>query len=194
MKRIWIKEEIEKAVKESNNLRQCLLILGIDPRSSSRNTLKNKIKEFNIDTSHFIKRKYNLTFNGETQICSCCKKEKPKEEFYTRSRNKSNIQSICKECNKKKYNKNRNEKALKEKYDLLLLKGGKCSNCGLEVTLDNTVVFDFHHLDENTKTFSITTSRNTKKEDLYTEIEKCTILCANCHRLYHHNKRKEKYE
>lgn len=194
MKQIWIKEKIEEAVKNSNNLRQCLLNLGVDPRSSCRNTLKKKIEEFNIDTSHFIKKNYNISYNGETQICSCCKKEKPKEDFYVRSKNKSNIQSICKECNKKKYNKNRNEKGLKEKYNLLLEKGGKCANCGLEVTLNNTVVFDFHHLDENTKTFSITTSRSIKKEDLYTEIKKCIILCSNCHRLHHHNKRKEKYE
>ena len=59
MKSIWTKENVEDAVRHTSNIRQCLIYLGIDPRSSSRNTLKKKIQEYNIDTSHFVLKSYN---------------------------------------------------------------------------------------------------------------------------------------
>lgn len=97
MKSIWTKENVEDAVRHTSNIRQCLIYLGVDPRSSSRNTLKKKIQEYNIDTSHFVLKNYNRTYNGKTQVCNCCGKEKPITEFYINSRNKTGIQPTCKE-------------------------------------------------------------------------------------------------
>ena len=185
MKNIWNKKTIEEAVKNSTNIQQCLLYLKIDPRSSSRRTLKKKIEEFEIDTSHFLKKKYNRTYNGKTQICSNCKKEKSLSEFYVRSKNKSGVQSMCKDCVKEKYNKNRQKKALNIKLKLVKMMGGKCSECGIEATLENYVIFDFHHTDPNKKEFTIS-ALSSSQEKIAKEIKKCIVLCANCHRLYHY--------
>lgn len=41
---------------------------------------------------------------------------------------------------------------------------------------------DFHHIDPTTKTFSIALNHTTRTTSLISEIAKCTLVCANCHR------------
>ena len=48
-------------------------------------------------------------------------------------------------------------------------------------------LLDFHHLDQNTKTSSVSKIRHYGKK-FKEEIAKCTLLCANCHRLLHSGK------
>lgn len=50
---------------------------------------------------------------------------------------------------------------------------------------------DFHHKDRTTKTFTVSQGLCGKtygREKLYKEIEKCIILCSNCHRKIHAGK------
>lgn len=44
---------------------------------------------------------------------------------------------------------------------------------------------DFHHIDPTKKELSVRACRSPKQ--VLTEISKCTVLCANCHRLFHIN-------
>ena len=51
------------------------------------------------------------------------------------------------------------------------------------------IVLDFHHLDDETKEYSI--SRKTRHYSisrLKKEIEKCIVVCSNCHRKIHAGK------
>jgi len=62
-------------------------------------------------------------------------------------------------------------------------KGGKCQKCGYSVCSD---ALEFHHANSSGKDFSIsekgyTRSWNRVKE----ELDKCMLLCANCHREVH---------
>ncbi len=44
------------------------------------------------------------------------------------------------------------------------------------------VVLDFHHIDKETKSFTIGDGlRHYKLYQLFNEIEKCVVVCANCH-------------
>jgi len=55
-----------------------------------------------------------------------------------------------------------------------------------QLTHEDHRLFDFHHIDPATKQFSIGTNGHCRKwEDVLIEIEKCIILCANCHRIEH---------
>ena len=57
-----------------------------------------------------------------------------------------------------------------------------CQACG-EV---DPIVLDFHHVDESTKTSDISQLvSQAKRVPLYREIEKCIIVCSNCHRRIH---------
>ena len=58
-----------------------------------------------------------------------------------------------------------------------------CESCGLKGM--PAVVYDFHHRDRKTKKFSLSGASGSKRPWWRTlkEVEKCDVLCANCHRL-----------
>lgn len=60
-----------------------------------------------------------------------------------------------------------------------------CSKCGVS----NPGCLDFHHRDGVAKTMDVGTmvTYGYGKKALREEIEKCDVLCANCHRLHHHS-------
>jgi len=60
---------------------------------------------------------------------------------------------------------------------------GKCSRCGYSKYLE---VLEFHHRDPSQKLFGIGQRGLTRGwERVRAEIEKCDLLCANCHRELH---------
>ena len=79
--------------------------------------------------------------------------------------------------------KNQKERGLKRKYEYIMSRGGKCSQCGYN---KNLAALEFHHVDPNTKDKDYFNSRGGLTESLKTELDKCVLLCANCHREEHH--------
>lgn len=75
----------------------------------------------------------------------------------------------------KKYRKQR-------KKDLVNYKGGKCIICGYD-KCDRAL--DFHHIDESTKSFSISQNLCRKMKVLKEEVDKCILVCSNCHMEIH---------
>lgn len=68
------------------------------------------------------------------------------------------------------------------KQEAVTLKGGKCSVCGWS---GNIAAFQFHHRDPSKKEFGISTSPKVSWEKYWAEIEKCDLVCANCHSILH---------
>jgi hypothetical protein len=65
-------------------------------------------------------------------------------------------------------------------------KGGKCEQCGYDRCLD---ALEFHHKDPAQKDFSISAKGYTRSwNKVVYELDKCVILCANCHRELHAQK------
>jgi len=63
-----------------------------------------------------------------------------------------------------------------------------CARCGFS----NPAALQFHHRDPKTKEFSISQKLKIYKsslEAIMKEIEKCEVLCANCHMIEHHQER-----
>jgi len=60
-----------------------------------------------------------------------------------------------------------------------------CSNCS-EMRV---ATLDFHHLDQSAKTIEINEAIRMRwsKTSIEKEIEKCVLICANCHRCEHEN-------
>jgi hypothetical protein len=58
---------------------------------------------------------------------------------------------------------------------------GACLVCGLAVTVDNLVAFDFDHRDPATKRGRGVSGSSTHY--IEAEMAKCDLLCANCHRI-----------
>ena len=62
-------------------------------------------------------------------------------------------------------------------------KGGKCQSCGYNKCLE---ALEFHHIDPKQKDFSISQYGHSRSwERVRKELDKCVILCANCHREIH---------
>jgi len=59
-------------------------------------------------------------------------------------------------------------------------KGGKCEKCGYNKCLR---ALQFHHIDPKTKEFGISYAGGLTKnwKDLKPELDKCMLLCSNCH-------------
>ena len=59
----------------------------------------------------------------------------------------------------------------------------KCQKCGFS----HPAALDFHHKNENEKEYDVSQLvRNGNKDKILKEIEKCIILCSNCHRIHHY--------
>ncbi len=67
------------------------------------------------------------------------------------------------------------------KIKLVFLKGGKCSACGYKKCIN---ALEFHHRDPRTKLFKLSGINLTKYswEKILIEVEKCDLLCSNCHK------------
>lgn len=62
-------------------------------------------------------------------------------------------------------------------------KGGCCSQC---FYARDITALEFHHLDPNEKDFSISRNGSTRSwEGVQKELDKCILVCANCHREIH---------
>ena len=131
------------------------------------------------------------------KICTKCLKEKENLEFNKRSALKSGFASICKDCNKENlknhYNNNKKYYADKQiktrkrnrKYIDEIKYNSKC-----EVCFENDIAcLDFHHLHNKKISIANMSTMGNALSDIDKEINKCAVLCSNCHRkLHYHNK------
>jgi hypothetical protein len=62
--------------------------------------------------------------------------------------------------------------------------GGSCKHCGYDKC---PAALDFHHLDPSQKEFSIRSVKTRSFELVKEELDKCILLCSNCHREEHFN-------
>jgi predicted HNH restriction endonuclease len=83
----------------------------------------------------------------------------------------------CVKCYMERQNRTRNNK----KEQALTYKGGKCSICGYDKC---SAALDFHHLNPLEKE-SKNDLRNLSWDRLKIELDKCILVCANCHREIH---------
>lgn len=107
--------------------------------------------------------------------CPKCKQNLEDSDFYKSSK----TSSYCKKC----IVKSNSERQKKTKQLAVNYKGGKCSNCGYSKCI---AALEFHHVDPNTKDKDYFNSRGGLTDALKIELDKCVLLCANCHREEHH--------
>lgn len=129
-----------------------------------------------------------------TKVCATCGIEKPDTGFYkykTTQKHKSGFLCSCKVCVRSKqrsyraenlelYKKQSYIRYTSNKQKAVEYKGGKCLDCG---GIFPNYVYDFHHLDPNEKDHSWSLGCSWRK--VKEELDKCVMLCANCHRVRH---------
>ena len=76
------------------------------------------------------------------------------------------------------------------KAKLVEYKGGKCEICGYSKCID---ALDFHHLNPEEKQFNLSSAK-VSFEKAKKEVDKCILVCANCHREIHYTINQEKQQ
>ncbi len=134
------------------------------------------------------------------KICSQCYLEKPEDQFFVQNKAKSTLHTECKLCYKRHralysaehYRKYKEQYIARAKLrqqrirlELRALIAGylgsrRCEECGE----DDLRVLDFDHIDRKNKRFNIAkaVSQGYSWKTIRKEIDKCRVLCANCHR------------
>lgn len=101
------------------------------------------------------------------------RKNKEKVLAYQREYRKKNRDALSKR------DRNKRERRWQEAINLL---GGRCQRCD---GVFPSCVYDLHHIDPTQKEFTIGENMLVGEEKFKTEVMKCLLLCANCHRLEH---------
>lgn len=134
--------------------------------SIHRTTVSKILKKLGIQIEkRHNQQKQNLINN---KICAICEKNKCKRR------------NMCTGC----YTTLRR---FKLKKWMIEYKGKKCSQCQID-DLD-MACYDFHHINPDNKSFALTAINSAKisLENIKNELDKCELLCANCHRAKHSN-------
>ncbi len=119
-------------------------------------------------------RTYNVILNNML-ICKLC--DKPFKDYQKRQRNR------CGACNTK-------IRRFRSKAAAIKYLGGKCIKCGWH---GNQAAMQFHHKDTSKKDFIIGAVANKSWDSIKKEMQKCVLLCANCHMIEHSSKNEEKF-
>lgn len=133
----------------------------------------------------------------DSKTCSKCGREKPVDEFSWRTvAGKRALQSRCKPCRaedaRAKYAASEGSireyraEVTRQYWDRIWsqvrpLKEVPCADCGQSYP---HYVMDFDHRPDEVKSFGIASARRMSKtlEEILAEVQKCDVVCANCHR------------
>lgn len=142
----------------------------------SQGSIKYWLKKFELKTKNNI---FN-TRTDEYKICPICETKKSLDEFYKRS-NRADISGYCKKCS----NQYHTERVKYVKLKMIDYKGGECKHCKLKIKDSHYCVFEFHHLNPKIKDSNFEKIKYQKWDVIIKELDKCIMLCSNCHRMEH---------
>lgn len=167
------KEILEKYLKDGMSLNKISEISG-----KSLTTIIYWKNKHGLHSTHKNFKESGTKEYGDKRFCPRCKKDCDTSYFYKR-RGKENSSVYCKKCTTEQTL----ERTRKFKYKMVEYKGGCCSRCGYKKSIS---ALEFHHLDPSKKDFTLSHSRCTKFDDrIKNELDKCIMVCANCHREIH---------
>ena len=137
-----------------------------------------------------------------SKVCTKCKTLKSTLEFDNDATKRDGKRSHCRECRKKyaneyakrpevikrtaAYNSNYNatkNKNRREKINKIKQRFG-CIDCGYN---EHPVALHFDHIDPSKKAYSVSEMYRHSLKNIFDEIRKCVIRCANCHAVKTHN-------
>ncbi len=142
----------------------------------SQTNIRYWLRKYKLKT----KRAENL-WEGDNKICIDCKISKPSSEYYRNKGHFKGIHSHCKTCTNKKMTL----RWVHRKIQYINLMGGACEKCGLKLEDSHYAVYEFHHKFGEKKDYNWTKLRLRSDKSVVEELAKCSLLCANCHRLIH---------
>ena len=139
-------------------------------------------------------------FDNKIKYCRICSTELILEEnWYKCNVNSHNY--ICipcelKKCNdySKKHKKERQEQGFKNhKINMEVMHSLKINGCAICGYNECGAALEFHHVNSEDKKFNLcSTALGRREKSIVEELNKCILLCANCHRKIHTKERDDK--
>lgn len=169
MKKIIIKELIDQGQSQ----REIANKLKI-----SQTTVRYYLKKYELKTQ---KNLYNIIISNDRRICIKCLKNLSINNFYSKSNRINKFHHICKDCS----NVISTQKSIENKLKMIKFKGNQCKNCNLHIEDSHYSVFDFHHRDLHSKDINLSSIKKWTWNKIEIELNKCDLLCSNCHRIEH---------
>lgn len=122
MNRKYTKEKLQEVADKCLSFRQMILMLNLKLTGGNYNNIQNRIKEFEIDTSHFFGQGWNKIGHPDFT-----KGSKPLNEFFTKTEKKIASKNV----------------------KLRLINNGlkeyKCEKCGIDEWLGSRIIIELHH-------------------------------------------------
>lgn len=135
-------------------------------------------------------REYHVAYNKKYNLLNKTKKNEQSRQWASDHKQLMTDRStVWNAANKELVLKRNSDRAIKRRrlIESIKLKMG-CQNPDCCWSGDfHGCDLDYHHIDPNTKSNSIALMATAKVERLVNEINKCTVLCAVCHRRVHAN-------
>lgn len=167
----YLKECVDKDMSISQ-------IANVNGKSST--SVRYWLTKFKLKTNHKSFKDKGVIDYGDNKYCPRCDSDKEIGEFYQK-RGKIGGSNYCKKCSSEQVL----ERQRKYKKDCISYKGGECEKCGYKKCEG---ALEFHHLDPSKKDFTIAKAKLKKFDDkIKKELDKCIMVCANCHREIHAN-------
>ena len=140
-----------------------------------------------------------LIDSDDTKVCKKCSTEKPLKDFHPNKECSKGVVGTCRECTnsykKSWYSKNQDrrskesrDRARSGKIRAIEYMGGECFDCKQKYP---PYVYQFHHLDMSVKESNPSKLQKSTWEKQKIELDKCVMLCANCHMIRHHSREGE---
>lgn len=144
----------------------------------SQGAIKYWLKKYELRTTTNSKQKVFIESGLKFKICPKChnKKEVNNTNFYIQK--SGELHSWCKDCN----NQSTIDRQREFKLQAIEYKGGKCVYCGYNRCAAG---LDFHHLDPSKKEYNIGSFRTFSLDLAKKELNKCELVCRNCHAEIH---------
>lgn len=153
----------------------------INKKSKDKRLEKLKIIDYNkaINIINVGIKRENILNNcpDNHKWCNQCNKYKHKNE-YSKYNYENFKLSVCRDC----ANDNSIQRNRKLKLKAIEYLGGKCKRCKIT---GHYSIFDFHHKIPNEKEFNWDKARKKTFEKIINELDKCDLLCKNCHQIIH---------
>lgn len=115
------------------------------------------------------------------KICKNCAIELTLDSAYWR-KDRGKFGNLCKKC----FNLYCADRWRKKKVLVIESLGGKCTDCLISYHYS---VYDIHHLDPSKKDVEWAKMRMWSPARAAVELDKCVLLCSNCHRIRHYGPR-----
>ncbi len=154
-----------------------------------RHTVSNALVKHKIPTRSIQEAKRPAGSAGKEghRWCPACKEDKLLAEFNWRNQARGTRDGVCRQCASrlvKRYFAGRQKRRQAEKARVVRQMGDRCTRCGAAGL--PVACYQFHHNDPATKEHEVSTIFRSNGLAYPEEIEKCSLVCANCHLVLHH--------